>query len=696
MAQYQGVWNLTQQSQALTSQRWVTDPNFKYTTLLLQADNAANGAQNNTFLDASSNAFSITRNGDTTQGTFTPFIGQTGAWSNYFNNVAGSASNNTGNYLTTNVAAISGVGASDFSIECFVYALQLTQTTVQGLVSYGVAGSTTGTSFLSLELSATGYLGCAYASGTAYAVSDASPFPINQWVHVVVCRSGSTLSLFVNGIRKSTTTTSATVGNGGNGLVIGGQWYNASASARDLNGYMSNVRIVVGSSAYDATQSTLTVPTLPLTAITNTTLLTCQSNRFVDNSSNGYAITVFSNVLTAVQAFSPFASQYQWTPDVIGGSGYFDGTGDYLSLANNTAFDLSSGDFTIDAWVYRTGDTAAYGEWIIGKRDQNPSYPFSWVLLVGTGNKFVFANGTAADDVISTTTAVLNTWYHVRAVRSGTTAYLFVNGVLETTKANFAITEVDVPLTVGNYPVDNPTFTGYMCGVRLIKGTALTTSTFAIPTAPPTAVSGTSLLLNFTNAGISDGAMKTDTQTVSNAQIVTAPIKYGSGSIKFNGTTDYLKFPNSPNYAFSKGPWTIEGWFYFNSVTATQVLIDTRSTSTSTTGVVLSLNTSGALYVTINNATLFTSGLALARFVFYHVALVSTGSSINLYVNGVRPATSTGTYTVSLTDQNLRIGAAAGTPGSYFNGFMDDVRITKGIARYTANFVPPSVALPRQ
>ena len=82
MPQYQGVWNLAQQAQALTRQQWVTDPLFDYTTLLLQADGASGGAQNNAFIDSSNNYFYITRNGNTTQGSFSPFSAT--GWSNYF------------------------------------------------------------------------------------------------------------------------------------------------------------------------------------------------------------------------------------------------------------------------------------------------------------------------------------------------------------------------------------------------------------------------------------------------------------------------------------------------------------------------------------------------------------------------------------------------------------------------------------
>ena len=86
-----GMWNLTQVADLVRQGFWPTagvqapDPYFEYVTLLLHGD-GTNGAQNNTFLDSSANAFSITRNGNTTQGSFSPYGVN---WSGYFQNANG-------------------------------------------------------------------------------------------------------------------------------------------------------------------------------------------------------------------------------------------------------------------------------------------------------------------------------------------------------------------------------------------------------------------------------------------------------------------------------------------------------------------------------------------------------------------------------------------------------------------------------
>ena len=88
-----------------------TDPNFKQVSLLLHGD-GTNGAQNNTFLDSSTNNFTVTRNGNTTQGTNTPFSQAAGAWSNYF---GGSS------YFTLPSNAAFALDGGNFTFEFWIY-----------------------------------------------------------------------------------------------------------------------------------------------------------------------------------------------------------------------------------------------------------------------------------------------------------------------------------------------------------------------------------------------------------------------------------------------------------------------------------------------------------------------------------------------------------------------------------------------
>jgi len=303
-----------------------TDPYFNLTTLLLNTS-STNGAQNNTFLDSSTNNFTITRNGNTTQGTFTPFS-QTG-WSNYFASSSGFRFADSADF---------SMAANAFTIECFVY-LTKTQSAGSGFISQWIDANDNNSSWqLGVDWNGGAggnkFSGQISIGGSVTSVNDTTNFTLNTWHHVVLSRSGSpgTLSLFVDGVRVASATPTGSIVDATNPVGIG---VRGGTDGSYMDGvYISNVRVVNGTDVYGATNTTLTVPTSPLTAVTNTKLLTCQANRFLDANTQVSAKAV-SQVLgtPSVQAFSPFAPTAAYDASVVGGSGYFDGTGDYLAIS---------------------------------------------------------------------------------------------------------------------------------------------------------------------------------------------------------------------------------------------------------------------------------------------------------------------------------------------------------------------------
>jgi hypothetical protein len=681
-----GVYSMSQYQSLLSQNLWpAVDPYWRYVTLMLHG-NGTNGAQNNTFLDSSTNNFTITRNGNTTQGTFAPYGSN---WSNYFDG--------SGDQLSAPVGAISSVGSSDFSIECFVYFLRNTNTFAQGLVSYGVAGSTTGTSFLSFQTDPSGYPAVAYATGSSLTLTSSVLPSTNQWTHLVVCRSGSTLSIFVNGVRAATTTTSATVGASGDALTIGGQWF-ANNSGRQLQGYISNARIVRGSSAYDATQSNITVPSAPLTAITNTSLLTCQSNRFIDNSTNAYAITVAGD--TSVQRFSPFNPTAPYAAGTDGGSGYFDGSGDYIRVASNTdaALSLGTSDFTYEAWVYPTAFVS--GSSVIGVQTQtNGTAGNGFALyLTNTGAPGVLAAASSGGYAVNFTgTAIpLNAWTHLAVTRSGNTFTLWRNGVSDgTATVSVTITQDSTSgyggWNTGASPQTGQGHNGYIVD-RLTKSGALYSTTFTPPSAPftTTVSAGTvSLLCSMTNAGIIDNAEMNNLETVGNAQISTAQSKFGGASMAFDGTGDWLTAPNSKGLYIGSGDFTIEGWLYLNALGSVRAIVSQFNSNGSGPGWTLYTKTTNVLEFYGGSGTVTVTGTAaIAATTWTHFAVVRSGSTITIYVNGTAGGTATNSSFSDDTSALVYVGGRADSASLALNGYIDDLRITKGYARYTANFTP--------
>jgi hypothetical protein len=190
--------------------------------------------------------------------------------------------------------------------------------------------------------------------------------------------------------------------------------------------------------------------------------------------------------------------------------------------------------------------------------------------------------------------------------------------------------------------------------------------------------------LNFTNAGIFDATSKSVLETAADAKISTAQSKFGGSSIVFDGSGDYLNVPGSPNYDFGTGNFTLEFWMYQVSSTGTQVILDAWN-NTPTRFLVRTNGTSLQFFTTPGN----TSYTLPAINTWYHVACVRNGSTFTLYVDGVNRGTFSSAATITASTALWTISRGAET----YNGYLSDIRVTKGYARYTANFTPPTSAL---
>jgi hypothetical protein len=662
------------------------DPYFNYTTLLLPGT-GTNGAQNGrsgpaagyrdgTFLDSSSNNFTITRNGNTTQGTFSPFS-QTG-WSNYF----------VSSYLQTPTGALPE-STQNYTVEFWFYL-----NSWPGSFTYFISG-TVNNSWSLYYNSSTQAIMLSYYGVVAVLSASKDHANLGAWNHLAIVRSSNNCAMWINGTRRATATDSnsfvasvARIGEGFSGI------------------YISNARILRGTAIYDYTQTQISVPTAPLTAITNTSLLTCQSNRFVDNSTNNFAFTVSGT--PSVQAFSPFAPTATYSPAVHGGSGYFDGTGDSLQIPNNT-FNVSSSDITIELWAYFLS--------LSGERE---------ILEFGTGgtgdlqlltlnNNFQFGGSGQAKNNFA---AVTNQWYHLAAVKIGNTYYLYVNGIRNTAQSSGSASASTV-INIGSRNNSSNYLSGYISNFRISNFARYTTSTIAVPTSPVSVDANTVVLLNFTNAAITDATAKNVLETVGNAQISTAQSKWGGGSMYFAtgqtyGSGDNLVVPFSPVYSLDTRDFTVEGWFYF-----TNLNIDQRgivALGDGANGFPDVYNAWSLVYLGTEaggnnqirwyrydgtNYMYNTSGLTLVANTWTHIA-VSRGSGVlKIFVGGVSYYSQANSQSFAAVNTNpLRVGlqyygqASSYVPGyggpRYWPGYISDLRITKGYARYTANFTPPT------
>jgi hypothetical protein len=770
-----GVWTVDEAMQAAATRQWnMYDPYFNLTTLLLHG-NGINGTQNNAFADSSTGqtasgtassisgvtltvggtvtgtfsagmslsgtgvasgttivgygtgtggagtyivsvsqtvssttitgtgGFYITRNGNTTQGSYSPFS-QTG-WSTFFDGSGDSFSVSTSTVLDLN-------GAIDFTIEAWVY---LTGYGSTSDMSLNIANKFTGAGGLGYTYGIFG--GGAnqgkiqfYGAAGSVSIISTNVIPLNSWNHVAIVKSGTTYTHYLNGVANGSQTTASTLTASANALVIGDYGY-----SDDFLGYMSNLRITKNGAVYT---SGFTPPTSPLTTSVSAgtvSLLTFQSNRFVDNSSNGFTLTPSGT--PSVQAFSPFLPTVAYTPQTIGGSGYFDGTGDYLASATDAALVIGSGEFAIEWWEYRTTlrnvDTAI----VLG----NGTY--GALLAYGDSNKPLFLLSTTGsswnifNSAPTLSTLAANQWTHFVVTRQSTgagtsTFRVFVNGKLEIINTSGGSGTVYQPtnqiFVSGGVTGSSTPMQGYMSNVRVSIGAiptayqtssttvSATTVIFTPPTAPVTTTSqgatsgNVEYLLNFTNAGITDATAKNDLETVGNAQISTTQSKFGGSSMFFDGTGDWLTMRGSVDFAFGTGDFTMECWAYNTNSTQPQYLFMVDATGG------ISFGFESGSFVLGRRATAidlsYTYTIPINSWV--HYAVTRSGTTARLFINGVQVASNTNSLNYTVTG-NTAVGGVPTTSVSFY-GYIDDFRITKGFARYTANFVPPTSALQQQ
>jgi hypothetical protein len=238
----------------------------------------------------------------------------------------------------------------------------------------------------------------------------------------------------------------------------------------------------------------------------------------------------------------------------------------------------------------------------------------------------------------------------------------------------------------------NHYFNGYISNARIIKGTAIYSgATYTVPTTPVTNTAQTSLLLNMANAGIYDAAAQNDITTAGDAQVsTTITAKWPPSSMKFDGTTDALSIPSSTSFGLGTGDWTIEFWVYLNATT-TQTLVSMLTVNSSVAPHIYYANASGLRYFT-NNADRITGG-ALSTGVWNYIAVTKASGITKMYING----TQTGS---NYTDANNYGTANPFSVGDYgvpltgastLNGYVQDVRITNGVAR---TITTPTAAFP--
>ena len=644
-----------------------SDDQFNRVSFLSHFEGANNGV-NNVFDDGSTSNHTITANGNVTQGSFGPFARPDGEWGVSFDGAS--------DYLDANDGPTFGTGA--FTIEFF--ANLRTVGSVQSL--FDSRPDLTNGFYPAVYVYANNTLVYYFNSGER--ITSSETLSANTWYHIAVCRSGTSTKLFLNGTQVGSTYSDSNNYPDSGRMRVGTSAYRISDGFH-VDGVISNLR-VVNSALYT---SNFTAPTGKLTAVTNTKLLTCQSNRFVDNSADGLTMTPSGDA--AVSAFGPFLTSAVYDAAVNGASVYLDGDGDYLTLSPQSDFAFGTGDFSVSLWVYFSAQGSF--DYLIDGRNSGQTSG-TWTLSInytsGAAGKLMFASGSNA---ILTSDTNLNRfqWYYITVSRSGTTSRMHFNGTQVAINSSDSTNYSTSPNTsyIGTRYSNEHYFKGYMCDVRVVKGTAL--SSYTPPTAPLTAITNTKLLLNMADGQAIDSAAQNNLTLYGTAKTSTAQKKFGTASLLLDGNSDYVNLNTGFNMA--GGDFTFEMFVRLNAINVGQTLFDTRPDSTNGLYHQLYIHSQNRILYVVSGATKIDAAantLNLTTDTWYHIALCRSGTSTKLFLDGTQKGSTYSDSTVYINSGKCLIGVSSyGNTGNWGNYYMDDFRASN-FARYTSNFTAPT------
>jgi len=388
-----------------------------------------------------------------------------------------------------------------------------------------------------------------------------------------------------------------------------------------------------------------------------------------------------------------------------GNSVFFDGADDVLNLPSSTDWSFGTGDFTIEAFCWRT---------------ENIGF-FLWDHTTAPGNFTVFSYANGDIRVYNNQFLVSNvnpgneTWFHLAVVRQSGTLMFFIDGTKSSTTHSFTYNiggNGTAGVNIGKSHW-NEMLGGYVSNLRVLKGQALYTSNFTPPTSALTNINNTVFLgcqssTDVTAATVTPGTI---TKTSNPTAQTFGPFSSSGGGgdnygVDFTGTLDEKRITAShASLAPGTNEFTIECWFKTTSVasgvspTSYHLVMGSRETNNDNggEGIVIGVNTNGRIVV-------FSSGFHInptdsswdvANYLnqWVHVAVTRDNNDLlTLWLDGVNKGTSSN-FTNNLTRSAWSFGNLVNDDSEDFNGSVSNARITINQSLYSSNFTPATSQL---
>lgn len=385
------------------------------------------------------------------------------------------------------------------------------------------------------------------------------------------------------------------------------------------------------------------------------------------------------------------------------GIGYYtlDGTpNDYnmkvtVTAPSSNLFD--TGDMTVECWVYIIAlpDIPAHRNILTAWKSSGDTYTQDfWLALYWTGSQHQLQTKIRGSTLTYTYTFPLNTWTHVAVSTQGADAKVFINGVAVTAYSGVQLGPWDTltnGIRVGYSGITSPaaTMRGLIGDVRVTRACKYwNTFTPARPLPIPTPY-----------RDVANGRKAT---SVGSALLpYSGDYKFGGACVNLDGA-GYVSFPAASEFSFGTGDFTIELFAKRNTGgAAAQKVLFGNWNSANNNGCALIVDTDDTIgFVAVHadsSASHLTSSAVLSTTNWEHIAVSRNAGTLRLFRDGLLIASRSDVATKSFGNAtNLQcVGKHASASTNYFVGLIDEIRVTGGVGRYTAEFSPPTLPHPQ-
>ena len=529
-------------------------------------------------------------------------------------------------------------------------------------------------------------------AGNAYSGANAIKF--NSWNHIAISRvstSANQTRMFVNGQLKNTYTDGSNYSTYSYGPQIG-QY--AGGTVYPYQGYVSDLRVVKGTAVYTAE---FTPPTSPLTAVTNTELLTCNDTANIFNAAGA------SNVITLGGDAKSSTSVKKYA----GASILLDGSGDFITIEDGTNLDFGSEPFTMEGWY--KADTTSGDHYIIsssgGTYNAGPShfginiYQGNW-RVGGFNDKLIGGVGSGVNTGIDTN------WHHFAWTHNNRQIQFFIDGAQVGSTVNVLSDTFDCggSFVIGGYHSNTSygNWDGNLEDIRITKGL----SRYPYVPAKETLTSGTLTKALACHAASETtavyGADSTSLSVSKNGTPTASDFApaVGMKSVYFDGNDDWLTI--NLGSAIGTNDFCVEGWAYRDASSGTSnsrgifsISDNTNGWSSSGSNISLQYRNSAngnewAAFLANGQRNITDTDTVMSK--WYHFVVQRNGGTSYVFIDGTMIYSIADTYNYS-GKQYLAIGTYHSDDDWY--GYISNLRVSVGSGSnfYADSFTPSTAEL---